>query len=304
MPCFAPLTAFYGKDVGKSGKRGIVFTHGAAFSSVPLKLPCGQCIGCRLEKSRQWAMRCMHENQMHTESCFLTLTYDDDHLPKDGSLDKRDLQLFMKRLRFAYRDKVIRFYACGEYGETTLRPHYHLLLFGVSFVDKKLYKRSRSGESLYTSEIVRRLWPYGHNVVGNVTFDSAAYVARYVMKKVTGVGAADHYISVNECTGEIYDRVPEFTNMSRRPGIGLQWFEKFGEHAYKFDSVIMNGREVRPPRYYDGKFELLDSPSLEKLKRKRKRKALLGKADNTPERRRVREIVAIKNSLLFRREVQ
>jgi len=179
-----------------------------------------------------------------------------------------------------------------------------LLLFGVRFEDQKLYKRSKSGEPIYTSEIVRRLWTYGHNALGNVTFDSAAYVARYCMKKVTGEAAVEHYLSVDENTGEIYERTAEFTNMSRRPGIGLRWFEAFGKHAFQFDSVIMNGREVRPPRYYDGKYELLDSAHLVKLKRKRRRKALEHKADSTPERREVCEIVAIKNSRIFRREVQ
>lgn len=304
MPCFAPLTAFYGTEKGKSGKRAIVFKHSLSFSGVPLKLPCGQCIGCRLEKSRQWAMRCMHEKQMHEESCFVTLTYDDENLPKGGSLLKRDMQLFMKRLRKAYSDKQIRFYGCGEYGETTRRPHYHLLLFGLQFADRQLYKRGKSGEHLYTSEILRQIWPYGHNVIGDVTFDSAAYVARYVMKKVTGEAAAAHYISVDEMTGELYGLAPEFTNMSRRPGIGLEWFQMFGNHAYKFDSVIMNGLEVRPPRYYDGKYELVDSKALDKLKRKRRRKAVLSKSENTPERREVREIVAIKNGRMFRRDLQ
>lgn len=304
MPCFAPITAFYGTEKGKTGKRQIVFNHQSAFSGVPLKLPCGQCIGCRLEKSRQWAMRCVHENRMHEESCFLTLTYDDKCLPKGNTLVKRDLQLFMKRLRKAYADKVIRFYACGEYGETTLRPHYHLLLFGVRFEDQKLYKRSKSGEHIYTSEIVRRLWPNGHNAIGDVTFDSAAYVARYCMKKVTGDAAVEHYLSVDENTGEIYERSSEFTNMSRRPGIGMQWFEKFGEHAYQFDTVIMNGKEVRPPRYYDGKFELLDSVHYNVVKSKRRRAAAKHKDDNTPERRIVREVVALKNAALFRREIK
>lgn len=292
MPCYAPLSAYYAREVGRSGKRGITFDRNSAYSGVRLSLPCGQCVGCRLERSRQWAIRCMHERALYDRNVFLTLTYDDDNLPAGGTLVKRDLQLFMKRLRKAY-GKGVRFYACGEYGERTLRPHYHLLLFNCDFEDKVFYKRAKRGERLYTSEIVRRLWPKGFNVLGDVSFDSAAYVARYILLKRTGDRSAEHYAG----------RLPEFTLMSRRPGIGARWFEKFHVEAYAWDSVVMNGRKIRPPRFYDTRFEVVDSARLAELKVKRRRKALVHRSDNTPRRRRVRELVQLKRLALANREV-
>lgn len=290
MPCYAPLTAFRSKEFGPTGKRGITFDRNASFSGLAMQLPCGQCIGCRLEKSRQWAVRCMHEKQLHEDNCFVTLTYAPEHEPEGGTLVKRDLVLFMKRLR-KEMGNGIRFYACGEYGERLGRPHYHLILFGCDFPDKKFYSSAKRGEKLYTSDCLRKLWPFGHNVIGDVTFDSCAYVARYIMKKVTGDNAGSHYQVLDE-NGVVYDQLPEFTNMSRRPGIGLPWFEKFGDHSYKFDKVVINGKEVRPPRYYDTKYEVLDADRLAMLKRKRQRKAAKSRKENLPDRRRVRETVA------------
>lgn len=311
MPCFSPLTGYFGKEINPATKkRGIVFSLSAAHSGIPVRLPCGQCIGCRLEKSRQWAMRCVHEAHLHKENVFVTLTYDDKHLPRGGSLVKEHLQKFMKRLRFhadKYGNKRVRFYACGEYGETTFRPHYHAILFGTDFYDKKQYRPGDGDKqsALYTSKALEFLWPFGQNMIGDVTFDSAAYVARYVMKKQTGKALENGvYERFDIRTGEIYDCVPEFTVMSRRPGIGLEWFNKFGPHSYRHDAVIMNGMEVRPPRYYDTKYELLDSEGLAALKIKRRRKAIaLGRKDSTPERRRVREIVAGAKLNLKRRDL-
>lgn len=154
---------------------------GKAFS---LSLPCGQCIGCRLEYSRQWAIRCMHESTLHDQSCFITLTYSDDNLPEHGTLILRDFQLFMKRLRFEFSNVKIRFYHCGEYGEKFGRPHYHALLFGIDFeADRTLYSQSKQGSKLYVSDTLNKLWNKGFATIGNITFESAAYVARYVVKK-------------------------------------------------------------------------------------------------------------------------
>lgn len=148
-----------------------------------MKIPCGKCPGCKLEQSRQWAVRCLHEKRLHTESCFVTLTYDDAHLPPGNTLVKADLQNFLKRLRHD-TGPGLRFFACGEYGSKTLRPHYHLLLLNSDFADKKLIK-SGSAYNLYGSARLSKLWPFGHHALGDVTFESAAYVARYCMKKKT-----------------------------------------------------------------------------------------------------------------------
>lgn len=297
MPCYCPLKGFYSKDFGASGKRGITFSRDNAWSGAPLFLPCGQCIGCRLDKARQWAIRCMHEKQLHAASSFLTLTYEDKKVPAGGTLVKRDLVLFMKRLRqYFVRQGFgdgVRFYACGEYGETTLRPHYHVLLLSHDFPDKVYWKKAKSGLPLYNSDALSRLWPDGFSVVGTVDFDSCCYVARYIMKKRSGPSAAEYY-------GDV---IPEFTVMSRNPGLGLRWFEKYGEHAFQLDSVVFKNREVRPPRYYEAKYELVDSASLERIKLKRRLAAQLHRADNTVDRRRVRELVELKRLEIFKRDV-
>lgn len=283
--------------MGPSGKRGITFNRNASFSGEPIQVPCGQCVGCRLERSRQWAMRCVHESKLHKKNCVLTLTYDDKNLPDDGSLVKRDLQLFMKRLR-KEKGNGIRFYACGEYGEKSRRPHYHLVLFNCDFEDKRYYKKSKVDDNLYTSAIAERIWGKGFCVVGDVTFESCAYIARYIIDKMTGPKADEWYTNPD---GVIVQS--EFTNMSRRPGIGSGYFEKYGEEVFTHDSVIMRGQEVRPPRYYDVKMEEIDPKRMAVLKRKRRQKALKHKEDNSPERRRVKERHAVLNLNMWKRNV-
>lgn len=226
-----------------------------------LELPCGQCIGCRLERSRQWAMRCLHEASLYDRNAFITLTYDDSHLPPGGSLSYPDFQRFMKRLRRRIGSKV-RFYAGGEYGEQgTIRPHFHACLFGYDFPDKIFFKRSASGDKLYTSKLLESLWPFGISSVGDVTFQSAAYIARYCVAKRTGDAAKSWYACdefVDE-DGVIRDSVtPEFNRMSLKPGIGSRWLEKYKTDVYPRDYVVVNGVKVKPPKYYDVLFERED----------------------------------------------
>lgn len=247
MACFYPMRAWQ-LDNGE-----IVFAERGKVRR-ELTLPCGQCIGCRLEQSRQWAIRCVHESQLYEHSVFVTLTYDDDHVPHDFSLDYADFQLFMRRLR---RVKPgVRFYMCGEYGEDFGRPHFHAALFNCFFDDREVYRKLPSGSVLYTSKQLSELWPKGFVSVGDLTFESAAYIARYVMKKVTGAAAEKHYEAVDGYTGEVYQRKPEFTQMSRKPGIGSLWFKKFASDVYPRDFVVIRGVKMRPPRYYD---KLLES---------------------------------------------
>lgn len=297
VPCYHPLKGFFGKEVNpKTGRRPVVFTLSEAYSGVPVLMPCGQCIGCKLERSRQWAVRIVQEMRVHSESAFLTLTYSDAALPGNGSLVLRDLQLFMKRLR-KQRPTGLRFYACGEYGESTGRPHYHVLLLNTGFPDRVFWKKS--GEhNLYVSAELSKLWSSGDHFIGDVSFRSAAYVARYCTKKITGPLAEAHYRG----------RTPEFSVMSRRPGLGYEWFRRYGEQAFRLDSVVSDGREQAIPRYYQSKFESDGNSSSVKtrddyltvLKVKRRRK--VNRADNTPERRRVRERVTELNLAMFKRE--
>lgn len=282
MTCFSPLSAVRLDD------GSISFSYKMRARGLPLELPCGQCIGCRLERSRQWAVRCMHEASLYEDNVFITLTYSDDYLPTDGSLRLCDFQNFMKRLRKKFGSGV-RFYHCGEYGDLSRRPHYHAILFNLDFPDKK-YFTSRNGSPVYTSEILEELWGKGICEIGSVTFESAAYVARYVMKKVTGDGAESHYEVVNPETGEITSLKPEYTTMSRRPGIGAGWFEKYKDDVMKKDRIIMRGIAMKPPKFYDGRFELLDPVGLETVKFNREEEAKKHVDNNTPERLNVRRI--------------
>ncbi|UDN67792.1 replication initiator protein [robinz microvirus RP_120] len=288
MPCYGPLTAYRPRE-GAVDRR-LVFDARKSHSGIPIKVPCGQCSGCRLESSRQWAMRCMHEKK--PDSSFVTLTYADEHLPEGNSLSMYDYVCFLKRFRKRFGDGL-RFCGCGEYGETTFRPHYHFLLLNRDFHDKRFHKRAPSGAPLFTSQILDELWSrdgevLGHSLIGSVDFDSCCYVARYVMKKIIGKDTFDSSL-YDPVTGIV--REPPFMTMSRRPGLGSEWYAKYGPHAYEFDSVVFNGREVRPPRFYDGKRV---GPCInDKLKLKRRRAALLYRADNTLRRLRVRECVAL-----------
>lgn len=283
MACFGPLTAW------QTDSGDIVFAERGKIRR-ELRLPCGQCIGCRLERSRQWAVRCMHENQMHEFSSFVTLTFDDENIPTNYSLDYSIFQRFMKRLR----DQLgpCRFFMCGEYGEQFSRPHFHACLFGVFFPDRELFRSLDSGSNIYTSKTLERLWPYGFSSVGDVTFESAAYVARYVMKKVTGPSADEHYLWMDYATGELVTREPEFCHMSLKPGIGFSWYEKYKREVYPNDRVVLRGVKMKPPKYYDKLLQ--NDPTLmsDAVEYSRYVKSLeIPYEENTERRLRVREQV-------------
>ncbi|UDN67705.1 replication initiator protein [robinz microvirus RP_97] len=282
MACFYPLDA-YRLDSGE-----IVFTKEG--DGRPLILPCGRCIGCRLERSRQWAMRCVHEAQCHDANSFVTLTYDEAHF--EPSLVYKDFALFMRRLR----KRVLhpRFYMCGEYGENTLRPHFHALLFNVGFPDRYPWRMSGTGFQLYRSPLLEELWTAGQSEVGDVSFESAAYVARYVMKKVTGDLAGPHYTRVVSETGEVVQVVPEFCHMSR--GIAREWIRRYNGEVYRGDGdayCVVNGMKVKPPRYYDLWMDAHDlgSSEMDEVRHDRFKRSLLARDDSTPERLAVRETV-------------
>lgn len=288
MACYRPLKGFRSKTKTATGKRSIVFSPEKGYTDMPVELPCGQCIGCRLEKSRQWAIRCVHEAQLHKENCFITLTYDDKHLPEDQSLNLKHFQLFMKRLRKQFTGKKIRFFHCGEYGDINKRPHYHAILFGLDFQDKQLISQ-REGVDLYTSKTLEKLWKKGYVTLGHVTFESAAYVARYITKKVTGEDAENHYKILNTSTGELTSIEPEYATMSRRPGIGKQWIEKYQDDIYPKDFTTIRGKKIKPPKFYDKYLEETHSELYEKIKGARIRQAKKHPENNTYERLEVRE---------------
>jgi len=268
----------------------IVFNPTHGWVDRPLTIPCGQCVGCRLERSRQWAVRCVHEASLHEDNCFITLTYNNESLPEDGSLNKKHFQDFMKRLRKKYKNKKIRYYHCGEYGDKNFRPHYHAIIFGLEFDDQKLFTVN-NGEKLYTSEKLEKLWPFGFSTIGTVTFESAAYVARYVMKKVNGKNAKNHYERVDSNTGEIYSLVPEYNTMSRRPGIAAGWFDKYKDDVYPSDNIHLREKTFRPPKFYDKMYEHLMPNEMEKIKTQRMKNMQKHVKDNTAERLAVKEQV-------------
>lgn len=286
MPCDYPIKAYYSKKRNENGKRSLVFDPVQGYGDKPLEIPCTRCTGCKLEHSRQWAIRCQHEAQMHDENTYLTLTYDDNKLPENGTLVPRDLQLFHKKLHnklLRERHRGIRYFACGEYGDETDRPHYHTIIFGYDYKDKKFYKYNKAGQPLYISATLDEQWGYGLCTIGAATFDSCQYVAKYTLKKITGDKAPDHYMG----------REPEFGRMSRRPGIGYTWFAEYGKDTYQHDTVVNScGKLMRPPKYYDNKQEQLDNQQMHKLKGKRQRKARRKEIKNLDQRKRQRQITA------------
>lgn len=231
-------------------------------------------------------MRCVHEAQLHDENCFVTLTYNDKYLPKNGSLLKRDMELFFKRVRkhylhppkfsskeeknLWYQAYGIRYYYCGEYGEKHERPHYHVCFFNFSFPDAKYWK-TENGNKHYRSETLENLWshgddrdPIGHALIGPLTYHSAAYAARYVMKKITGKKAPDHY----------QGRLPEYTEMSNRPGIAKNWYEKYkNTDVFPRDYIELNGFKHKVPKYYSRNYELTNPEEYGKLRLDRQERA-------------------------------
>lgn len=237
---------------------------------------CGQCIGCRLYRSFEWGVRMVHESKMYDHNCSLTLTYDDEHLPENGSLLASDHQKFIKRLRKRYG--FLRFFHAGEYGENTKRPHYHTLLFGLDFLDKYHVTNSRSGLPLYASDTLNRIWGKGFAYIGTLTFASAQYAAKYTTKVLNVSKDSDEdayrrwqsqWERVNPLTGEIISVAPEYATMSNRPGLGEPWFNKFYRDVYPSDEVVVEGKVRPPPRYYDKLLEKKDPEMYAEVKRSR-----------------------------------
>ncbi len=284
MACFKPLSGWRARGSGP-----VLFNKPVDIWCTDIQVPCGQCIGCRLERSRQWASRCMHEASLHDDNCFITLTYDEDHLPHGGSLVKSDFQKFLKRFR--KKCGPLRFFHCGEYGSQLSRPHYHACIFGFDFPDKVLFKRQESGD-IYTSHLLDSLWSFGFATVGALTFESAAYVARYVLKKVTGDDADSHYLRVSDF-GEAFQVEPEYVTMSRRPGIGRGWFERWSNEVYPSDEIVVRGHLSKPPRYYDDLQAIAEPCVFDVVKQRRVLAARERAFDNTPERLRVKEVCSL-----------
>lgn len=289
MSCYRPLKGFRTAN-------GVVFSERSRHGDYrgDIELPCGQCIGCRMRRASDWALRVMHEASLFERNCFVTLTYGRDRLPPYGSLCYADYQKFMKRL--VKRRGPVRFYMCGEYGEETKRPHYHACLFGIDFRgDAVPAGRSASGQVFYNSGELERIWGHGIVSVQDLTAETASYCARYIMKKALGQNAKTAY-EVVTADGEIVQLEPEFAHMSLKPGIGARWYEKYAGDVFPHDKCIQNGVERQVPKYYDKLLDraVVDLKTAQKadlVSNAREARALRVRADNTDERRRVREVV-------------
>ncbi|AXL15017.1 replication initiator protein [Microviridae sp.] len=294
MPCYKPVTGWQREELNENGKRPLVFTKPKSDEYRELKVSCGRCIGCRLEYSRQWAMRITHEQQLHDDNSFITLTYQEEHLPKNSSLEKRDWQLFLKKFRKKLYPKKVRFFMCGEYGgQAELgrkfgRPHFHAIIFGwyPEKNDLKPVQRTPSGEILYDSKFLSETWGKGFVSIGQVTFESAAYVARYVTKKITGDLKEDHYTDIDFATGEVINIEPEFTLSSRRPGIGGDWLKKYKKDLEK-GYITVRGKKMNAAKFYDRKMDEIDPFQMDDIKQKRQIRAL--ENQETEERLAVKE---------------
>ena len=305
MPCYSPLKGFRNKENG-----GIVFKR-SSIAGEEMEVSCGQCLGCRLDRSRMWAMRCVHEASLHEMdggNCFITLTYDDEHLPESWSLDKSHYQKFMKRLRKHFAPQKIKFFMCGEYGDkcqhipiyssltveacdqcSVGRPHYHAILFNCSFHDLVVVG-SKDGQDVYSSPTLEAIWGMGLTQVGECNFQSCAYVARYVTKKVTGLLAPEHYMWIDDY-GVCHFIEPEYNSMSRGArqgarGIGAEWFDKYKDDVFPSDEVPVPGEGVLKgtPRYYTERLRELDEQAYDRVKESRLSFRRDHAEDYTPER--------------------
>lgn len=250
------------------------------------QIGCGNCIECRLAKSRDKANQMILEKKEYPEDqvWFITLTYSDEYLPFHHTVDtstgeiiegvslcKKDAQDFIKRLRryyeYNYGVKGIRYVICGEYGTETHRPHYHLIAYGLPLDVTKLKKHSVNdmGQTLWKHEEIAKIWGKGHIIIGRVSWDTCAYVSRYLMKKQYGQNTA--YYQACGC-------IPEFINQSLKPPIGRNYLEKNKEQIYHTDSIPVVGKsgvnEVKPPKSYDNYMMQHNPDMMEKIKRKRK----------------------------------
>jgi len=286
VACFKPLRGYRSKFPNGSGKYPIVFGDAGPSAYEAVEVRCGQCIGCRLDYSRDWAVRCVHEASLFEENCFVTCTYDEDHLPIGGTLVRHHFVDFIKRLR---DDFSFRFFMCGEYGEQLSRPHYHAVFFGLDFEDKRIWKRGEY--PLYRSEYLERKWKRGMCIIGAVNYDTAAYCARYIVKRIRGVDAWEHYQNFDCLTGEIYELEPEYCTMSRRPGIGAAWFDLYSDEVFPEDEVFLRGHCTKPPRFYEKLLEIVDPDVLEGVKRERVEFLWNHLDDCTPARLKSREMV-------------
>ena len=272
--CVKPLDGWLSKVRTPRGKRSVVFDLNLGMHDRPVTIPCGRCRECLKRRKRAWALRCQHEASLHIENTWLSLTYDGDSLPENGSLRKKDLSDFLKRLRSHEQydaekcgrsERRFKFFGCGEYGGRVGRAHYHIVLFGYDFADKRP-SVIRKGYQQFESELLERIWDRGICEIGEVSFDGLGYVAKYVAK--TRKKEEEEWLKAQGME-------PEFVVMSRGGrhgrGIGYEWWKQYGSELIQFDSCLVKGKEVSVPPYYDHLNEISEPEEVQKIKARRKK---------------------------------
>lgn len=294
MACYNPIRAFTIEGAKTDTGHQVIFFREPQCEIKGLKelqLPCGNCIGCRMDYSRSWMARITKEASLYKNNCFLTLTYNNENLPTREIINKetgelitghplvkRDIQLFIKKLRrqydYHFGKKGIRFYACGEYGGKFGRPHYHLAMFNIdstAFGDIKLIGTNKNGDGLFTSPKIEEIWGKGIIAIGDLTPQSAAYIARYMLKKQKGAQKKWYY--------ESRGIIQEYSTMSTKPGISRMWYEENKDKYWLSDEIYIPKRNAKPeriktPAYYD---KLLEAEkgieAIQKIKEARQKKA-------------------------------
>lgn len=267
--CVKPTTHF--ELLGRksaTGKR--VFVSRCPPEHVPYReasRPCGGCVACRVSRRLDLSLRLSHESQMHDASWFVTLTYDDDHVPYGNTLVREHPSKFVRSVRKRTRQRW-RYFLAGEYGSDFSRPHYHVILFGHELPDKR-FLYSREGNHFFQSDVLSEAWGRGIVEVSTVSPSTMMYVTKYHVDKVNGDRAEAHYSWFVESSGELVEREPEFALMSNRPGIGATWFDRYWSDCYPKGFVTSAGIRYRPPRYYDRLLEARDPALFEEVKASR-----------------------------------
>jgi len=264
MPCAAPIRAY------KASTGRLVFFKSTdwQYSVEPytgLQVPCGTCICCREEQARQAAVRIAHEATCHERNSFVTLTYNDHSIPLHGSLEYKDLTNFLKRARRTFGP--LRYYAVGEYGDQSLRPHYHLCIFGHDFTDNRIITRT-TPHLLWTQKALTRCWGQGRVEVGALTFETARYTASYVTKKLR---SKQRYVRIDETTGELVAVEQPRAFMS--DNLGKNWWIEYGHQLEHNDYVIINSQKQKPPKAYDRWLNEIKPNAMQEIKTNRQKKA-------------------------------
>ncbi len=290
MPCYSPLKG-YRDPISK----GLVFYK----TSTKMEVACGQCLGCRLDRTLMWAMRITHEASMYESNCFLTLTYRDKsdctqqqldsghYVPDDYSLNKKHFQNFIKRLRKHFPQKI-KYFHCGEYGDENLRPHYHACIFNADFGDQEIYDNTE-GRGLYSSPLLEKLWPYGFSTIGELNFETASYTAGYILKKINGKAADDAYLRSDPYGVCFWVLAPYITMSLGRTapgGIGANFYQKYSTDFFPSDESPVPGKGIikKVPRYYADILKITNPQLLELVKKHRDQFIKEHAADFTPAR--------------------